>query len=137
MSIRILIADGHEMVLEALIAVVENQPDLEVVGRVRDGREAVESALRLEPDVVVMDISLPGLSGIDATRRISAGRPGIKVLCLSMYRQRQCLEAALEAGAAGFLLKNRTSARLIDAIRSVVEGGLCLDPEIAAAGGAD
>ncbi len=132
MSIRILIADGHEMVLEGLAAVIESESDLEVVGRARDGCEAVAVALELAPDVVVIGVSLPGLNGIKATRRISAERPRIKIVCLSMHRERQYVEAALEAGAVGFLLKDRVSEDLIEAIRCVVEGGVYLDPEMVA-----
>lgn len=129
-SIRILIADGHEMVLEGLGAVLENEPDMELVGRARDGREAVRSAMELEPDVIVTGVSLPGLNGIEATRRIIAERPRIKVLCLSMHRERQYASAALEAGAAGYLLKDRASDRLIEAIRCVVGGGVYFSPEV-------
>ena len=130
MSIRILIADGHEMVLEGLAAVLELEPDLELVGRARDSREAVRSALELEPDAIVMGVSLPGFNGIEATRRIVVERPRIKVLCLSMHRERQYVAASLEAGAAGYLLKDRASENLIEAIRTVVGGGVYLDPEV-------
>ena len=130
MSIRILIADAHEMVLEGLAAVLENEPGLEIVGRARDGREAVKEALELEPEVVVMGISLPGLNGIEATRRIVVESPRIKVICMSMHRERQYVAASLEAGAAGYLLKDRASESLIEAIRCVVGGGVYLDPEV-------
>ncbi len=132
MSIRILIADGHEKVLEGLTAVIENEPDLELVGRARDGCEAVRSALELGPDVIVMGVSLPGLNGIEATRRIIAVRPRIKILCLSMHRERQYVEAVLEAGAMGFLLKDRASENLIAAACCVAEGSVYLDPAGAA-----
>ncbi len=131
MSIRILIADGHEMVLAGLAAVLENEPGLELVGRVRDGREAVAAALGLAPDVIVMGLSMPGLNGIEATRRITAERPRIKFLCLSMHRERQYVEAAFEAGAAGYVLKDRISENLIDAIRTVLAGGIYLNPWMA------
>ncbi len=130
MSIRILIADGHEMVLEGLAAMIENEAGLEVVGRAREGREAVTAALRLLPDVVVISLSLPGLSGLEATRWLVAERPEIKVLCLSIHRERQYVSAALEAGATGYLVKDRVSEKLIEAIRSVAGGGVYLCPEV-------
>lgn len=130
MSIRIVIADAHELVLEGLTAIIKNESALEIVGKARDGREAVKSVLELAPDVVVMGISLPGLSGIEATRRIGAENSQVKVLCLSMHRQRQYVEAALEAGAAGYLLKDRASENLVKAIRAVIAGGVYLDPEV-------
>ncbi len=133
-STRVLIADGHEMVLDGLAAVLESEPGLELVGRARDGHEAVAAALELAPGAVVMGLSMPGLNGIEAARRITAERPRIKVLCLSMHRERQYVEAALEAGAAGYLLKDRTSERLIEAIRQVTAGGIYLCPEITVAG---
>ncbi len=132
MSIRILIADGHTVVVEGLAAVIENEPDLELVGRARDGREAVASTLELAPDVAVLGVSLPELNGIEATRRIVAERPEVKVLCLSLHRQRQYVTAALEAGASGYVLKERAAEDLIEAIRTVVAGGVYLDPEIRA-----
>lgn len=130
MSIRILIADRHEMVLEGLAAVLENEPDLELVGRARDGREAVRAALELAPDLIVMGVALPGLNGIEATRRIVAERPEIKVICISMHRERQYVDASLEAGAVGYLIKDRISENLIEAIRSGVEGGVYVSAEV-------
>ncbi len=130
MTISILIADSHEIVLDGLAAVIDGEPDMEVAGRARDGREAVVSALELAPDVVVTDISLPGLSGIEATRRIVGERPRIQVVCLSMHRERQYVSAALEAGAVGYLLKDRVSEELVEAIRCVVDGGVYLCPEV-------
>ncbi len=130
MSTRILIADGYEMVLEGLAAVIGSEPDLELVARAREGHEAVAAALRLVPDVAVLGISLPGLSGIEATRRISDERPEVKILALSMHRERQYVATALEAGAAGYLLKDRVSERLIDGIRCVASGGVYLCPEV-------
>ncbi len=135
MSIRILIADGHELVLEGLAAVLESESGLELAGRARDGHEAVAEALELEPDAIVMGLSMPGLNGIKATRRIIAERPRIKVLCLSMHRERQYVSAAFEAGAAGYLLNDRASEQLIEAIRQIVAGRSYLCPEIAAGGG--
>ncbi len=130
MSLRILIANGHETVLEGVAAVIESQPDMEVADRARDGLAAVESARRLEPEVAVIGLSMPRLSGIEATRRIAGERPEIRVVCLSMHRERQYASAALEAGAVGYLLKDRVSEHLIEAIRCVVGGRVYLCPEV-------
>lgn len=132
MTLRILLADDHQMFADGLAALLEKEPDLKVVGRARHGREAVKAALELEPDVVVMDISMPGLSGIEATRQLAAVRPRIKTLCLSMHHERQYLQAALEAGAAGYVLKEHTSREVVAGIRCVARGGTYLCPEMAA-----
>lgn len=133
MSLRILLADDHRMFADGLAALLGQEPDLKVVGTARDGRRAVKAALRLKPDVIAMDVSMPGLSGIEATRQIVAERPAVKVLCLSMHRERQYLRAALEAGASGYVLKDRAPALLIAAIRCVAGGGTYLCPEMTAA----
>lgn len=133
MTLRILLADDHRMFANGLAALLEREPDLEVVGTEPDGREAVRTAIELEPDVVAMDLSMPGLSGIEATRQIVAERPEIKVLCLSMHRERQYLQAALEAGAAGYVLKDRSQQELVEGIRQVAAGEIYLSPEMTAA----
>ncbi len=132
MSLRILLVDDHRMFTGGLNALLDNEPDLEVVATACDGREAVKAALDLEPDVSVMDVSLPGLSGVEATRQIAAARPKVKVLCLSMHRERQYLRAALEAGAAGYVLKDQAPEELLKAIRCVAGGATYLCPEMAA-----
>ncbi|MCP3961759.1 MAG: response regulator transcription factor [bacterium] len=133
MSLRVLLADDHLMFAAGLVALISGEPDLEVVGTARDGREAVRSACELEPDVVVMDLSMPRLSGIEAARQIVTAQPEIKILCLSMHRQRQYLQAALEAGAAGYVLKDCPPETVNQAIRCVARGRICLCPEMAAA----
>lgn len=133
MTLRVLLADDHRMFTDALAGLLAKEPDLEVVGTVRDGREAVKAALELEPDVIAMDISMRGLCGIEATRQIAARGPGAKVLCLSMHRERQYLQAALEAGATGYVLKESAPKELISAIRCVAGGGIYLCPEMTAA----
>lgn len=132
MSLRILLADDHRMFACGLASLLRPEPDFEVVGTAQDGREAVKAALELEPDVVTMDVSMPGLNGIEAARQISAERPGIKILCLSMHRERQYLQAALEAGASGYVLKDDAPEVLIAAIRCVAGGGTYLCPEMTA-----
>ncbi len=133
MSIRVLVADDHRMFAAGIAALLAKEPDLEVLGTVGDGREAVRTALELEPAVVVMDLSMPGLSGIEAARQLAAERPAIKTLCLSMHRERQYLSAALEAGASGYVLKDHAPEVLTAAIRCVAGGGTYLSPEMAAA----
>lgn len=133
MSLRILLADDHRMFADGLAALLDQEPDLEVVGSTRDGREAVKLALELGPDVVVMDLSMPGLSGFEATRQIVAERPQIKVVCLSMHRERQYLQAVLEAGAAGYVLKDCSPQEMITGIRAVAGGGTYLCAEMTAA----
>ncbi len=133
MSIRVLLADDHRMFAAGLAALLDKEPEFEVVATVEDGREAVRSALELEPQVVVMDLSMPGLSGIEATRQIATERPGVKVVCLSMHRERQYLAAALEAGAHGYVLKDNAPEVLASALRTVAGGGTYLCPEMASA----
>ena len=137
MTLRVLLADDHRMFAHGLAALLDREPDLEVVGKARDGREAVRAALDLEPDIVAMDLSMPGLSGIEATRQIVSERPRIKVLCLSMHRERQYLRAALEAGAGGYVLKDRSPEELTEAIRRVAAGETYLSPEMAASAVSD
>ncbi len=133
MNLRVLLADDHRVFAAGLAALIGKEPDLEVVAIAEDGREAVRSALELAPDVVAMDLSMPRLSGIEATRQIVAERPETKVLCLSMHRERQYLQAALEAGAVGYVLKDHPPETVIQAVHCVAGGRICLCPEMAAA----
>lgn len=133
MSIRVLLVDDHEIMLNGLRSLLGQQEGMEVVGEAKDGREAVESARQLSPHVVVMDLSMPGMNGIEATRRISAELPAVKVLCFSMHGDQRFVGAALEAGAAGYLLKERALEDLVRGIRTVVAGETYLCPRIASA----
>jgi DNA-binding NarL/FixJ family response regulator len=127
---KILVADDHRLVREGLEAVLAREPDLEVVGKAADGREAIEQAHALHPDVVVMDVSMPGLNGIEATRRIIHNRPDTKVIGLSMHADCRYVHAMFQAGAAGYLLKNAASDELIRACRAVAEGKKYVSPGI-------
>lgn len=119
MSIRILLVDDHQIFREGLRALLEAQKDLAIVGEAREGREAVRLANELKPDVVIMDMSMPRLSGTEATRQIVSACPKTKVLCLSMFADRRFVTAALEAGATGYLLKDCTFEEFVQAIQSV------------------
>jgi len=130
-KIRILIADDHAVVREGTRRVLEQEPDMEVVGEAGDGEEAVNLATSLKPDVAIIDISMPKMDGIEATRRIKAACPSINVLALSAYDDDQFVFSLLEAGAAGYLLKSVRSRELLDAVRAVYSGESVLHPSIA------
>ena len=105
-TIKILLADDHKLLREGLRALIEEQRNMIVVAEAEDGRSAVRLAAKLSPDIIVMDISMPGLNGIDATRRIAEENPGIKVIALSMHADRNFVVEMFKAGAAGYLLKD-------------------------------
>ena len=130
-KIRILIADDHAVVREGTRRILEQEPDMEVVGEAGDGEEAVNLATSLKPDVAIMDISMPKMDGIEATRLIKAACPSISVLALSAYDDDQFVFSLLEAGAAGYLLKSVRGRELLDAIRAVYSGESVLHPSIA------
>jgi DNA-binding NarL/FixJ family response regulator len=131
MSIRILLADDPEIVLNGLCTLLEQQTEMTGVEAVRDGQEAVQAARAKSPDVVIMDLSMPGMNGIEATRRISAELPAVKVLCLSMHADRRFVLDVLEAGAVGYLLKECALEEVVRAIRAVVGNQTYLSPRIA------
>ncbi|MEW6745892.1 MAG: response regulator transcription factor [Planctomycetota bacterium] len=129
--IRILLADDHEILREGLRSLLEKQPDMEVVADVGDGRTAIRQARELQPDVIVMDIGMPDLNGIEATRLISAEGSHCRVICLSVHRERRLVTAMLQAGASGYLLKTTAAKELVDAVRAVAAGQAYLSPSIA------
>ena len=130
-KIKVLIADDHAVVREGTRRILEQEPDMEVVGEAGDGEEAVNLATSLKPDVAIIDIAMPKLDGIEATKRIKAILPSINVLILSAYDDDQFIFSLLEAGAAGYLLKSIRGRELIDAIRAVYSGESVLHPSIA------
>lgn len=130
-KIKILIADDHAVVREGTRRILEQERDMEVVGEAGDGEEAVAMATGLKPDVAIIDISMPKMDGIEATRRIKAVCPSINVLILSAYDDDQFIFSLLEAGAAGYLLKSIRSHELLDAVRAVYSGESVLHPSIA------
>lgn len=130
-KIKIIIADDHAVVREGTRRVLEQEHDLEVVGEAADGEEAVALATSLKPDVAIMDVAMPNLDGIEATRQIKALSPAVAVLILSAYDDDQFVFSLLEAGAAGYLLKSVRGRELIDAVRAVHAGESVLHPTIA------
>ena len=129
--IRVLLADDHALVREGTRRLLETENDVEVVAEAASGEEAIAAAQKLHPDVAIMDIAMPGIGGIEATRSIKASCPETAVLVLSAYDDEPYLIALLEAGAAGFLLKNVHGQELINAIRSVARGEAVLQPSLA------
>jgi len=120
--IRILLADDHAVVRRGLAAMINEQPDLEVVAEATDGEEAVAAAALTEPDVALLDLSMPGMDGIEATRRIVAAHPGIHIAILTSFAERNMVLSALDAGALGYLLKDAESTELVASIRILAAG---------------
>lgn len=130
-KIRVLLVDDHAVVREGTSELLNRQPDIEVVDEAGDGQTAVEMAARQMPDVVLMDIGLPVLDGIAATRQIKAARPTVAVLALTAHDEDQYVFALLEAGAAGYLLKTVRGKELVEAVRAVHRGEAVLHPTVA------
>jgi DNA-binding NarL/FixJ family response regulator len=130
MSIRIVLADDHKIVREGLFTLIGNQVGMEVIAEAEDGRTAVQLVNDLVPDVVIMDVAMPGLNGMEATRQIVSKTRGSKVIALSMHSDRRFVVKMLQAGAHGYLLKDCAFEELIIAIRSVSENKMYLSPKI-------
>jgi two-component system response regulator NreC len=130
-KLRIVLADDHEVMREGLRLLVNSQPDMECVGEAGDGREAVALACQLRPDVVLMDISMPSMSGLEATRQIKKSCPEVKVIALTRHADDSYIQQLLQAGANGYVLKLSAADELVRAVRAAVEGKTYLDPEVA------
>lgn len=128
MRIRTLIVDDHGVLRAGLRALLAGEADLEVVGEAADGDEALRMAGELSPEVVLMDITMPGMDGIEATRKLLAEMPSARVLLLTVHADSSLLREALKAGAAGYILKRAVESELINAIRAVARGDLYIDP---------
>ena len=128
--IRILIADDHTIVRQGLARLLEDQPNFKVIGEAYNGHMAIEKSLSLKPDVVIMDIAMPLLNGIEAARRIRRQLPQIKILILSMYSHEHYIHELLEAGISGYLLKESSGRDIIKAIQAAMKGETFLSPSI-------
>jgi len=130
-KIRVLIADDHGLMRAGVKALLTATEDIDVVGEAEDGDEAIREARRLDPDVVLMDVAMPGLGGLEASLILRKEKPEIKILVLTQYEDREYVARFLKAGVAGYVLKKAAASELVAAIRAVFRGGLVLDPEIA------
>lgn len=128
--IRILLADDHSLVRQGFRMILAAQPDMEIIGEAGNGREAVELAEKLQPDLVVMDVTMPELNGIEATRRLVTASPRTRVLALSMHKDSVYVREILRAGARGYLLKDSVDADLLAAVRAVAKGEGYLSPAV-------
>ena len=129
--IRVLVADDHEIVRHGIRTIVQTCPNFEVCGEASDGRQAVQLASQLRPDIVVIDIGMPHLNGLDATRQIVQGDPKVKVLILTMHEEEQYAVRAIRAGARGYVTKTITGDELADAVRRVRDGDAVFSPRLA------
>jgi len=130
-KITVLLADDHRILREGIRSLLEKEPDIEVVAEASEGGEAVAKAQQLSPDLVLMDITMPGMNGLEATRQIKALKPGVKVLILTMHEGNQYISEFLRSGASGYVLKDTAAQELVGAIRAVNQGDAFLYPSIA------
>jgi DNA-binding NarL/FixJ family response regulator len=130
-KIRVVLADDHAVVRKGIREFLEEEGDIQVVAEAADGRQAVEMVAEHQPDVAVLDIQMPGMTGIEATRRIKAEHPEVRVLILTAYDDDPYIFALLQAGASGYVLKTAGSGELVNAVRSVHRGESALDPAVA------
>jgi two-component system response regulator NreC len=128
---RVLIADDHVLVRDGLTAIFENQPDIEVVGQATDGMEAIIQVEKLQPDVVLMDVTMPKVSGLEATEEIKRRFPDIMILALTMHESDEYFFKMLNAGAMGYFIKGGSSAELLSAVHTVAQGNVFLYPTMA------
>jgi two-component system, NarL family, response regulator LiaR len=131
MSIRVVIADDHSVVRKGIRDLLSDEDDITVVGEARNGHEAVDLATALRPDVVVMDIAMPELTGVEATRQIRTQAPDVRVLVLTAYQDDPYIYSLLDAGATGYILKTAESREIVRAVRATAAGQSALDPAVA------
>jgi DNA-binding NarL/FixJ family response regulator len=131
MSIRILLADDHAITREGLRSLIEKQSDIEVIGEAEDGRKAVCLVRELLPDILITDISMPNLNGIDCTRQVVREHPNVKVIALSVHSNKAFVADMLKAGASGYVLKECLFEELVEAVNTVVKGGIYLSAKVA------
>jgi DNA-binding NarL/FixJ family response regulator len=130
MKIKVLVVDDHKLFREGIVTLLFSAENVEVVAQAEDGLDAIEKAKHYKPDVVLLDITMPRMNGIEATKKLKALMPKIKIVSLSMHSEKQYVKGVLEAGADGYLLKNCTNRQLTDAIQSVYEGKKYLSEDI-------
>lgn len=130
-QIRVIVADDHKVVRAGIRELLSDEPDIAVIGEARDGREVVELALAQRPDVVVMDINMPELSGVEATKRIRAAAPQVRVLVLTAYQDDPYIYGLLDAGASGYILKTAEGGDIVRAVRATAAGQAAIDPAVA------
>ncbi len=128
MSIRILIADDHGVIRAGLRALLADFPDIQVVGEASDGSEAIAKVIELKPDIVLMDLSMPNIGGIEATRQLSQAEPAVRVLILTVHEDESLLKEVIRIGAAGYIIKRASQEDLLHAIRVVARGDLYVHP---------
>jgi len=129
LSIRVLVVDDHDLARHGLMAILAAAPDLEIVGEAKTGREAIEAARELLPDVILMDVRMPDMHGLDATRRIKEEHPITAVIVVTNHADPAYLRTAIDAGAAGYLLKDVSRELLVDAVREVASGGTFIETQ--------
>jgi len=132
MCIRVVLADDHKIMREGLCSLLQNEPRMEIVGVAEDGRSALQLVRETKPDVVVMDVAMPDLNGMEATRKIKAEMPEVRILALSMHSDKRYISSMLQAGASGYLLKDCAFKELVQAIHTVARKQVYLSPSIAA-----
>jgi len=130
MTIKVFLADDHKILREGLRSLIDGLPDMEVIGEAGTGREAVQLATKERPDLVVMDINMPDLNGIEATRQLRTSLPEIKVIGLSMYSDKRFVAGMLSAGASGYLLKSAAFEELATAVQTIMAGDIYLSPKV-------
>ena len=130
MTLRLVLADDHRLIREGLQALLAREPDVEVVGLAEDGAAAVRLVRTLLPDVLVTDVAMPGLNGIEAVRRVRAQHEQVRVICLSMHGDQRSVVAAIDAGASGYVLKDCSCDELVQAVRNVAAGRIHLSPPL-------
>lgn len=130
-KVRIVLADDHAVVRQGFRLILNQEPDMQVIGEAGNGKEAVELVFRLKPDILILDIAMVGMNGVEATRLVCQNTPECKVLVLSMHRDAVYVRETLRSGAAGYILKDSIDQDLLSAIRAVAAGGSFLSPEVA------